>query len=384
MTSADPKHPETYPRRALLAVAGLSPQIVTETLYALSVLSKPAFIPTEIHLITTRQGAERARLMLLSEKPGWMRQFCRDFRLPRLLLPRENIHIHIIGGLDDIRTPDDNRQVADEISEQVRRLTLDPGLALHVSIAGGRKTMGFYAGYALSLFARLQDRLSHVLVSSPYESNPDFFYPAPRSRIIYTPGPQPEPIDAHEAKVWLAEIPFVRLRQGLPENLQSGRASFSDTIAALNRALAPPKLALDLAGGFVLCGEQRIQLAPAELAFLAWFARRATAGQAGIERQNITGVLAREFLAEYRSCLKNPENGSLERAAIKKLSSAGMDAQDFDYRRSRLHHKLRRQLGAAAAAYMVQGLGKRNETRYALGLNPEQIHFLRPPVRNYV
>ena len=30
--------------------------------------------------------------------------------------------------------------------------------------------MGFYLGYALSLYGRTQDRLSHVLVSSPYES----------------------------------------------------------------------------------------------------------------------------------------------------------------------------------------------------------------------
>jgi CRISPR-associated protein (TIGR02584 family) len=33
-----------------------------------------------------------------------------------------------------------------------------------MSIAGGRKTMGFYAGYALSLYGRAQDRMSHVLV----------------------------------------------------------------------------------------------------------------------------------------------------------------------------------------------------------------------------
>ena len=51
--------------------------------------------------------------------------------------------------------------------------------SLHVSIAGGRKTMGFYVGYALSLFARDQDRLSHVLVPPSLESRQDFFYPPP-------------------------------------------------------------------------------------------------------------------------------------------------------------------------------------------------------------
>src|SRR5260221_10737988 len=40
--------------RVLLAVTGLSPQIVTETLYALAVARDPGWIPSEIRLITTR------------------------------------------------------------------------------------------------------------------------------------------------------------------------------------------------------------------------------------------------------------------------------------------------------------------------------------------
>ena len=44
--------------------------------------------------------------------------------------------------------------IADAITALVRALTADPGSAVHASIAGGRKTMGFYLGYALSLFGR--------------------------------------------------------------------------------------------------------------------------------------------------------------------------------------------------------------------------------------
>lgn len=39
--------------------------------------------------------------------------------------------------------------------------------------------MGFALGYAMSLFGRPQDCLSHVLVSDPYERVPDFYYPTP-------------------------------------------------------------------------------------------------------------------------------------------------------------------------------------------------------------
>lgn len=165
-----PESPESYPRRILLAVTGLSPQVVTETLYVLAVQAKPAFVPTEIHLITTRQGAEHARLNLLSRQIGWFHRLRADYALPEIAFHAKCIHVipDAAGGeLDDIRTPADNARAADFVTERVRALTSDPDCTLHVSIAGGRKTMGYYLGYALSLFGRGQDRLSHVLVSAP-------------------------------------------------------------------------------------------------------------------------------------------------------------------------------------------------------------------------
>lgn len=162
-----------YPKRILLAVTGLSPQIVTETLYTLATAISAPFIPTEIHLITTVEGAERARLALLSDEPGWFHRLCRDYRLPAIQF--NETHIHILEDaagkpLADIRSPEDNERAANFITEQVRKFTADPESSLHVSIAGGRKTMGYYLGYALSLYGREQDRLSHVLVSEPFES----------------------------------------------------------------------------------------------------------------------------------------------------------------------------------------------------------------------
>ena len=56
------KLPAEYPKRVLLAVTGLSPQVVTETLFALTQSADERFEPTEVHLITTADGAERARL----------------------------------------------------------------------------------------------------------------------------------------------------------------------------------------------------------------------------------------------------------------------------------------------------------------------------------
>jgi CRISPR-associated protein (TIGR02584 family) len=260
--------PTRYHRRILLAVTGLSPQVVTETLFALCVERKPPFVPTEIQLLTTAEGAERARLSLLSADPGWFARFLTDYRLPSITFGAAQIHVlrdDAGNPLDDIRTLADNARAADTITDWVRALTADPESALHVSIAGGRKTMGYYLGYALSLFGRPQDRLSHVLVPEPFESSWEFFYPTPYHRVITTR--ENKLADTAEAAVTLAEIPFVRLREGLPDRLLAGTASFGQSVAAAQRALDLPVLIIDLAGQRIRAGGELITLPPAVLAF---------------------------------------------------------------------------------------------------------------------
>ena len=115
-------NPEHYPCRRLLCVSGLSPQIVTETLYALTVLSEPHFVPTEVHLLTTAEGADRARLTLLSEEPGWFHRLCKDYGLPEIRFTLDTIHIlRTAEGrlLSDIRTAADNEAIADAIAKKI-------------------------------------------------------------------------------------------------------------------------------------------------------------------------------------------------------------------------------------------------------------------------
>jgi CRISPR-associated protein (TIGR02584 family) len=117
-------------------------------------------------------------------------------------------------------------------------LTEDPDTEIHVSIAGGRKTMGYYLGYALSLYGRPQDRLSHVLVSDPYETNRDFYYPTPYEHPIHSRrGDKEVTVDARQRARGSGGYPFVRLRDGLPERLRTGQASFTRVVATANRGL---------------------------------------------------------------------------------------------------------------------------------------------------
>jgi CRISPR-associated protein (TIGR02584 family) len=361
--------PEKYPQRILLAVTGLSPQIVTETLYALCVAQQPHFIPTEIHILTTAEGAERARLNLLSED-GWFYRLCADYKLPKIHFNPRCIHVleDVIGNrLDDIRSVEDNKQAANALTNAVREFTQNDNAALHVSIAGGRKTMGFYVGYALSLYGREQDRLSHVLVSSPYEAHPDFYYPTPYSRIIHTRFGNPRPMDTQEAQVTLAEIPFVRLRHGLPDKLLQGEASFSDAVHAVQQKIAPASIAISLINKRLYCGKTSIKIAAADLAFYAWFALRKRNGEAAIR---YTSADKDEFLAIYAQ-VAGKHSCNLER--VSKALRDGFTKEYFEQRKAKTHTALKKALGHQAGEYLLQSVGKRPNTCYEIGLDAGQI-----------
>jgi len=369
-----PIEPANFSRRILLAVSGLTPQIVTETLYALAADEFAPFVPTEVHLITSAEGARRAELSLLSDDLGWFHRLCADYHLPGVRFDRSCIHtMRDAHGqpMNDIRTPADNRAAADFITAQVRSITADSGCALHASIAGGRKTMGFYLGYALSLFGRPQDRLSHVLVSEPFESSYDFFYPTPYSRVLQTRDGQLA--DTAMAQVTLAEIPFVSLRHGLPTNLLAGVASFNDTVAAARTALAPAELMLDLKRQRILAGGRNIALPPAELALLAVFARETLAGNEplGAPTKGVPDPLwAQRYLREYRRITGNLADIEGTERALKD----GMDGDYFSTRKSKLERRLKAALGPAFDAYRIHDGGVRPR-RYGLNLKPDAVRF---------
>lgn len=363
-------NPENCSRRILLAVTGLSPQVVTETVYALA-RAHPGAVPTEIHVITTAEGAERARLALLSREPGWFPRLCSDLALGPIRFGAEQIHILRDDQgqpLADIRSPEDNERAADFITEKVREFTADADSALHVSIAGGRKTMGYYAGYALSLFGRPQDRLSHVLVSEPFESSWEFFYPTPYSRVLETRDHRL--VDTADATVTLAEIPFVSLRGGLPTRLLNGHARLSQTVNAARRALEPPDLVIDLPGCQVIASGEPVSMTPAELAFYTVFARRRQVSGHAIRRGD--HELAGPYLAEYQRIV-GEMSGDLERAedALKH----GMDEAYFDQRKARTNGAIEEALGPQLARlYQIHADGQRRG-RFSLRVDPEAIRF---------
>nr|WP_282604236.1 CRISPR-associated ring nuclease Csm6 [Vibrio crassostreae] len=220
----------------MVAVTGASPQVLTETLFALNHQGKT--MPDEVFVITTANSKLTLEEGLFQD--GHWNKLIQDYQLPDIKFSSENIWLisdEEGNVLDDAKAEADQVVMADFITQKVEELTRNDDVAIHASIAGGRKTMAFYMGYAMSLYGREQDVLSHVFVDDDFEFVSEFYYPTPYDKYIVGRDKK-KVVNTKDANVTLAEIPFVRMRRQVDESIynQMQSHSFSKTVSALNSA----------------------------------------------------------------------------------------------------------------------------------------------------
>jgi CRISPR-associated protein (TIGR02584 family) len=359
-------------RRILLVVTGLSPQIVTETIFSLAISEEKQFIPTEVHVITTLEGAKRVRLNLLNDGLGHFHALCKEYDLPPISFPLK--HIHVINGslgqpLEDIRTPEDNLFAADFIADLVRNFCQDDQTALHVSIAGGRKSMGFFVGYALSLFGRSQDRMSHVLVNAPFESLSEFYFPPKIAKELKLF--DDSFVSTIDARIMLADIPFVRLRDWIPFSLQSGNASFAETVQTIQSGLTFVALEIDYVNYSLCCSGKWIKLPPSLFSFYVWLAQRCKNGfpeGGGISWRDADH---KDFLLIY-SEIVGRMSPQLE-LTKKTLQNGFENGEFFEQKVSKINAILKKGLPSNGYMYLISTYGKKPFKKYGLRLLPQQI-----------
>lgn len=199
-------------KNILICVSGLTPQIVTETLFCLAYKEK---IPIdEVYVLTTKRGRDvilgrdihpaTPKTPLKSE----IENLCKKYKLKKPLFEENGDHIIVAKEesieLSDIRSDKDNILFPNKICEFLRVKSSDPNNVLYCSITGGRKSMSVHLANALSLFARENDRLVHVLTKEEHEFKG--FYPLTREEIN---------------DLELADIPFVRLRSIISDNMNN-------------------------------------------------------------------------------------------------------------------------------------------------------------------
>ena len=199
-------------KNKLVAVVGNTPQVMTETFWALRVQRK---VPIdEVFVITTTIGKETCQKRLLDE--GRFKKMLLDYNIDPNTIQFDADNIRVFEDaegnlLDDIRTSEDNRLARDQLFRWIENWTQDAHVALHCSLAGGRKSMGYLLGAAIQFFGRPQDRLYHVLVTpQEIEMNRDFFFPPVCEAQILTSDGQH--ISTADVRIELAELPYVSVR----------------------------------------------------------------------------------------------------------------------------------------------------------------------------
>lgn len=227
----------------LLCLLGGTPAVVTEVVFALTVLEEAQV--EQLHVVTTSHGMTRK-----DELEGALEQLARSY--PNHHVPTsENITYHVLRAeagaeLSDITSEADSVAAADQLALLVRDLIADDATPLHTSLAGGRKTMSHSLSAVMTLYARPVDVMSHVLISpAEAERCRDFYFPTPTpSRMSTYTG---EVFDAHSVEVNLYRVPFVRITHAVDSRRleRLSRWSFGEQVAAASRALAARSVRID-------------------------------------------------------------------------------------------------------------------------------------------
>jgi len=391
-------------KNILVASIGMSPAVITETLWALmnphkqrdEVLRGHApFVPELVHVVTTARGRQRiaasglqARIRELYSAHGHPE--------PRLIIdvPKDQKGEEI----EDINTEAENIAFADLITAIIRQYTQDPESAVHVSLAGGRKTMTSFTHAAITYFGRPQDRLSHVLVEPPVlETTLDFWWPGqPEEKVLSRDG-HPYSTREGDAHVELVETPFVRLRHLLDTDNLPTPLSHRQVLAELQKAVDAQTVVLRFADRTLQVGPYAIVLDHREFALYATLATARKMRWRGVGRQDIyygwmnmdmltdpDGEAMRTFLEYYAEVYRT--DAQAVRDFEKLVEDSRRDADAFKELRDGLSinkSKINEAISKVITDHQVRqsvkihNKKKGNTWRFGLLLHPHQIELDR-------
>ena len=195
--------------RILVCTLGATPQVATETVWALINDVRRPWTPTRIDIVTTTRNLGNISGALQRCDGPLAALFPAGIPPVAIYVPRmdasgvlEPLEIAWHGGdaaspeiaaldqtlaLGDVMNAREAEAMGDLIKDRIWAAIepgeapgeVDGGTELHVSLAGGRKTMSAHALMALALVGRVQDEASHVLVApEAFENHGGFWHKA--------------------------------------------------------------------------------------------------------------------------------------------------------------------------------------------------------------
>lgn len=372
-------------KRVLLTVCGLTPQVITETLFALHAQGR---MVDAIRVITTRLGKEACHAHLLTGPDGRYFRFLDDYGIPADTIDFTSRHIHTVADdagreLDDIASEEDNAFFLTACMEATFELTQDPGREIFFSIAGGRKTMGACLTVAAQFYGRPQDRLFHVLISPEFESNRDFYYPPPESVpvTLFDRKGQPYSKETRFAAVELVPLPFISVRDRISDRLLKKVESPAGLLLSMVREQRQV-LQLDLPAGKLVWKGVELDMMPARLALYAFFILKkkdstCARDSCGACREcflDLPAILdAQEEIAElYRKIAQGRQGLEMSDTGITQLS-----AENFNSYKSKIRRDLERAFGPYEMPRLeIASSGRRPGLRYGIPLERGRLRVI--------
>lgn len=397
-------------RNILLCVAGATPQIITETLYDLTIQKGQRI--DEIRVITTLDGRDKimtgiikgrggsAEESLLDNEKGQFFNFLQhypqvgniEFNETKILLLRRRDG----QTLEDIRTPEENELAGDQICEFVRELCKkEENKRIFASAAGGRKTMSIYLTLAMSLFGRAEDSLSHVLVSADFEMNKHFFYPPPTPKMIDVFNPitkETRQVSTANAEIFLAPIPFLRLRGISSDNEKFGKArNYCEMVTEAQKVLDIKEkeydLNISLKNNCVFVRGQKVEFTPREFFFYVMFIKRNLIVNENVSLKSLRFEDFDETFSEIMKA-RGKDVGWEQRPNIKGYSFAETMLQQLESNRPKDFDDFRSEFSKVVTLignkFKAKGVDNRyylvstddGTASYKLGIGQERIKFV--------
>lgn len=272
-------------RTVLFSLCGLSPAVITETIWALAQESPP-IIPHEIIVLTTSRGKEALQDQLFASTPSVWEQLRERLSTEghdltgRLQFSNTQRHLRLLQGssgiLEDVQSAEDNEDLANAVLKELRPIAQDRNTVLIGSLAGGRKSMSALLHVCFCLCAKPQDRLTHILVNHPFDkfTKPLFYFPPQpaREHLFYNRATETtETYPSDSARLELADIPFFPIQSFQNPEPKSLPDDFMDLVYTLQKPLLTksskiPEIYLEMTEGNLAfhCEGIDIPLSPQE------------------------------------------------------------------------------------------------------------------------